>query len=102
MGAKGISNGIEQLLTKQKAVEKQSVQLTRQWKDIRNRIDSLLLSMDRLKTAEVRQKCQALDQMGTEEREAYVGQHWGEVALQKVRPFLQQLATLEEALLKSG
>ncbi len=100
--AKGISTGIEKLLHQQKTVEKQSVQLSKQWKELRNRIDSVLLSTNVLKTTEVRAKCLALDQMTNEQRAVYITENWGPMCLQRVEPLLQQLATIEQALLRSS
>lgn len=102
MAAKGIATGIDHLLRQQKATVKASEQLSKQWKEIRNRIDAALMSNNVMKTNEVRTKCFALDQMTPDARIAYITEHWGPLYLNKVTPLLQQLATIEQQLLKAG
>lgn len=100
MAAKGISTGIEHLLRQQKATVKASEQISKQWKEIRNRIDSILLSNNVLKSTEVRKKCLDLDGMGHEARMQHINEQWGPLYLQRVQPMLDQLHSLEQQLLK--
>ena len=96
--AKNISNGIEQM---QKAQDKKQSELTsKQWQELRNRIDSILLSNNVMKSNEVRQQCLAIDGQNQEEREAHILKHWGPLYLAKVQPLLQQLQTLEATIFK--
>lgn len=65
--AKGISTGLEHLIQKQASV-KASDQLSKQWKELRNRIDVILMSNQTTKDTEARLRCHALDQMSTRSR----------------------------------
>ncbi len=102
MAAKGIATGIEHLAAQKRASEKHSVQLSKQWKEIRNRIDATLMANNVMKTNDVRAKCFAIDQMTPEARIAYITENWGPLYLQRVTPLLQQLANLEQQLLRAG
>lgn len=102
MAAKGISTGIEHLARQKKAIEKQSVQLSKHWKEIRNKIDAVLMSNNVMKSTEVREKCFALDQMNNEARITYITEQWGPLYLQKVTPLLQQLHTIEQQMLRAS
>lgn len=102
MAARDIATGIEHLAAQKRANEKQNAQLSKQWKDIRNRIDAILMSNNAMKTTEMRMNCFALDQMTSEDRGNHISEHWGPLYLQRVTPLLQQLATLEQQLLKAG
>ncbi len=95
--AKNISSGIERLLKKDSAQEDQHA---KQWQQLRNRLDSILLSTNVLKSDEVRQRCLKLDDMNFEQRRAYIQDNWGELYLEKTMPLLQQLETLEQFLYK--
>jgi hypothetical protein len=100
MAAKGIATGINHLLRQQKATVKASEQLSKQWKEIRNRIDAALMSNNVLKTTETRQKCLELDGMNHNARIQHITQHWGPLYLGRVQTLLDQLRTIEEQLLK--
>lgn len=102
MAAKGIATGIDHLLVQKKATEKASAQLSKQWKEIRNRIDTTLLSNNVMKTTDVRVKCLALDQMTANGRIEYIKEHWGPLYLERVMTMLQQLSTIEQQLLRQG
>ena len=101
MSANGISTGIEKLAAALKtSPERQNQQLSSKWKELRNRIDSTLMSTNVLKTNDVRQKCLLMDNMTPAEREQHIRLNWGPQYLDRVAPMLQQLATLEEQLAK--
>ncbi len=102
MAAKGISTGIEQLLRQQKATVKVSEQLSKQWKEIRNRIDVVLMSNNILKTNETRAKCLELDGMNHNGRIEHIKINWGPLYLNRAQPLLDQLKTIEDQLLKNS
>lgn len=102
MAAKGIATGIDQLLHQKKTIEKQSTQLSKRWKEIRNQIDAVLMSNNVMKSTDVRVKCLTLDQMTHEARQEYIKEQWGPLYLNKVQPLLQQLQTIEQQLLRTN
>ncbi len=104
MTAKGISTGIEHLRAqnqgKAKATEQQSKQLSKQWKDLRNRLDMVLMPSNVLKGSELRQQCLALDGMTLTQRVEHIKTHWGPLFLEKSMPLLQQIDALEQVINK--
>lgn len=100
MAAKGISTGIERLVSQKKEAEKASVQISKQWKEVRNRIDTVLMSNNVMKSTELRQRCLLLDHLHTEGRVEHIKENWGPLYLERVQPLLQQLANLEDQLAK--
>jgi len=94
--AKEISTGIDNIV--QHLSDKQEEQSQMQWRDIRNKIDSLLLSTNIIKSDEARKRCLELDTMEPEEREIYVQQNWGPNYLERISPLLHQLKILEKRL----
>jgi hypothetical protein len=91
---KSIQTGIEKLI--QHNNKRQTEQSDLQWRDLRNKMDSLLLRTNVLKTDEARKACLALDTMPPEERVEYIRSKWGPQYVQKVEPLLYQLAILEK------
>lgn len=94
--ARNIQNGVEQLA--ESMSRNVSDDQARQWRDLRSKMDSILLSTTTLKSDEVRRNCQAIDNMLPEERVTYINQRWGPAFLHKVEPLLQQLQVLEERM----
>jgi hypothetical protein len=78
----------------------QDNELARQWHNVRNQVDVLLMGKG-LKTAELRQQCLALNELTSQEREDYILQHWGPVYLQKAAPLLGQLDHIEKLMVKA-
>lgn len=70
-------------------------QQTKQWRDTRSRLDSILISTHSVKSDEARKLCQQLDDMDIEARQGHIRAHWGGTALNKAMPLLQQLDALE-------
>ncbi len=97
-----ISTGIEHLITQQKTAAKMSEQLGKRWKEIRTKINQMLLSGPGVKSDEHRQYALALDTMPHADRADHIKKYWGAVCYDKVVPLLQQLATVESQLLKAG
>ncbi len=98
--AKNISNGVDGLVAQVngKASTPQNDQLARQWRTLRNKLDSLLMVNNVLKGTELRQRCLALDSMTPEQRETHIQEQWGPLYLQKAVPLLQQISTLERLM----
>lgn len=96
MTARNIQTGVEQLA--ESLARNTSEDATRQWRDLRNKVDSILLSTTTYKTDEVRQLCRELDNMSLEQRQEAIGQKWGPAYLQRVEPLLQQLEALEKKI----
>jgi hypothetical protein len=69
-----------------------------QWRELRNKMDSLLLSTNIFKTDDIRRVCLALDTMSPTDRVEYIKQKWGPLYLERVQPILQQLQALEEIM----
>lgn len=72
-------------------------EISDQWRSMRNRLDSLLLTTKILKTDEVQAACAKLDAMSLEERYDYIAKIWGPMYAEKAGPLLQQLQVLENA-----
>lgn len=99
--AKGISTGIDRMVSQRKSdTQRQTEQLAKQWKDLRNRLDTVLMTNNVLKGNDLRQRCLAMDQMTFQERQTHIQEHWGPMYLNKVLPILQQLETLEGIIAK--
>ena len=94
--AKNISSGIGRDMTHGQVNIKQIEQMSKSWKDLRNRLDIILMTNNVMKTNELRQKCLAMDGMSITERRAHILEHWGPLYLEKAQPLLQQLEILEQ------
>jgi hypothetical protein len=94
--SRDVQSGVEKLATV--LADRQEEQSTSGWRDLRNKLDSLLLSTHTLKTDEARKRCQALDGMTMEERANHIKLYWGTVCLDRVMPLLQQLEAVEKAI----
>lgn len=94
--AKDISNGVEKTL--EVLNRRQTDELNASWRSIRNRLDSMLMSTNVLKTNDAMQSCRALDTMSTEERQNHIQGNWGPMYLDKARPILIQLEMLEKKI----
>jgi len=96
MTARDIQTGVERLA--ESLARSTTEDQTRQWRDLRNKVDSILLSTTTYKTDEVREACRELDTMSLEERRQLISQKWGPAYLQRVDPLLQQLESLEKKM----
>ena len=67
-----------------------------QWRSLRNKMDSLLLSTNVMKSDDAKRACLQLDGMTTQQRQDYIREKWGPAYVEKVMPILQQLETLEK------
>jgi hypothetical protein len=95
--ANGISNGINKLVGERANTDQ--VQLTlheKTWRDIRSKLDSLLIGTNVLKGDVVRQKCQVLDGMDTQSRIKHITDNWGSLYADRTKPLILQLETIEK------
>lgn len=99
MTAKNIATGIDKIIG-QRTDAKNIEVYERTWRDLRNKIDSLLLGSKVLKADLVRVKCQALDQLDQQGRYDHIMKNWGPQYATKILPLLQQLNTVEQQLNK--
>lgn len=89
-----IESGVEKAAA---ALEgRQRAEMSHQWRELRNKLDTLLLSTNAMKTNEIRQECLKLDTMNTEQRRTHIRQRWGPVCLERAEPMLMQLEALEK------
>lgn len=68
------------------------------WRSLRNKIDSLLLSGNTLKSNEAMKLCHMLDSMDHESRKKHVLAYWGPQYAARCEPLLQQLESLESKM----
>lgn len=97
--AASIANGVNNLVNQLSA--KEGAQIQGQWRNIRNRLDSLLLSNNIIagrRSDETRKLCLQLDNMTSEEREKHIVTNWGANYLSRAEPLLHQLKILESYL----
>lgn len=94
--AKNISTGVDKIIDQMNKKQNELHQL--QWRDIRNKIDSILLSTNILKTDEARKACINIDNMSHEQRQQFISERWGPAYLNKISHLLHQLAILENHL----
>lgn len=99
MTAKNINLGIEKLVKKSSSSANLD-QHERAWKDLRNKLDSVLLSTNVIKGDAARTLCQALDSMSLADRLAHIEANWGKLYGQKSLPLLQQLDSVESMITK--
>lgn len=102
--AKAIDSGVNKMakiISGKASGQKQIDQMSRQWKELRHKLDAILLSNNVLKSNELRQKCYELDQMNAEQRRTHIHDNWGPICLEKTMPLLQQLEALERVIAKT-
>lgn len=97
--AKNIHDGVEQIRVRLQ--EKQNDQQLQAWRVLRNKMDSLLLSTNILKSDEAKQQCLQLDTMADKQRREHILTYWGPTYLQRMEPLLHQLKVLEIEMSKS-
>lgn len=97
---KHISTGIEKIA--KHISEKEKEQSHKQWREFRNKIDSILLSGNQWKTDEVRAKCLMLDSMNQAQRAEFITTTWGINYYNRVQPLLVQLSKIEESIATRG
>lgn len=94
--ARDIETGIDSIA--KHLQEKQVTASEHQWRDLRNKVDSLLLSSNVLKSDESRRACLEMDDMVHDERVRHITRLWGKAYLDRVMPLLHQISVLEKRL----
>lgn len=98
---KNISTGIDQLVGERSTpTEKQLEQHEKAWRDLRNKLDSMLIGTNVIKGDAVRKQCQDLDSLDQESRYNHIVAHWGKQYAERARPLLHQLESLEREIAK--
>lgn len=95
MTSKNVNLGIEKLVERKAGVDDL---LEKSWRDLRNKLDSLLIGNNVLKSGEIRKLCQQLDGMTTEERSSHITAYWGSLYAEKSMPLLLQIESVEKTL----
>jgi len=99
MAKSNISTGIEQLVgARSTPSEKQIEQHERAWRDIRNKLDSMLIGTNVIKGDTVRKQCQELDSLDQEGRYNHIVARWGKQYAERSRPLLHQLDSVEREI----
>ncbi len=97
MTSKNVNLGIEKLVERKADVDDL---LLKSWRDLRNKLDSLLIGNNVLKSGEIRKLCQQLDGMTTEDRNNHITTYWGSLYAEKSMPLLLQIESVEKTLHK--
>lgn len=97
MTSKNVNLGIEKLVERKAGVDDL---LEKSWRELRNKLDSLLIGNNILKSSEIRGLCQQLDGMTTEERTNHIATYWGSLYAEKSTPLLLQIESVEKTLNK--
>lgn len=96
-----ISTGIEQLVgEKLSPTQKQIEQHEKAWRDLRNKLDSMLICTNVVKGDTIRKNCQELDKLDSDGRYKHIVQYWGVQYAEKSKPMLHQLESLEREIAK--
>lgn len=103
--SKSIQVGIDKLVKKIDDTAAQTQLYTKAWRDIKNKIDSMLIASPCdskghhvIKGDVVRQKCQVLDTMNYDQRYKHILSNWGSLYAEKTKPLLLQLSTIENQI----
>lgn len=94
--AKDIATGVEKTVEALKARQEEG--LNKAWRDLRNKLDSLLLSTNVMKTNDAMRSCRQLDTMTPADRATFIQTSWGPQYFNKAHPMLVQLETLEKRI----
>jgi hypothetical protein len=89
-----IENGLSKIKEAHKRSESADKISAKQWRNTKNKIDSLLKSGNK-PTDELKTVCVMLEAMNHEDRCKKIIEYWGIQYLNKVMPLLQQLSSLE-------
>lgn len=96
MKSRNMQNGVEKVA--ELLARNTDEASARQWRDLRNKIDSILLSTTAFKTDDVRTACHKIDDMPAEQRADYIKEKWGPICYSKIEPLLLQLQFLENRM----
>lgn len=92
--SKSIKTGIDKLVSNTKDLDNYN----RAWRDLRNKLDSVLMNTNVLKGDSIRLLCHRLDGLEKEDRYLLIKEQWGVMQAEKARPILEQLDKLEKVI----
>lgn len=72
--------------------------LTKQWHEIKGKLDSILISHKMMNIDDTRKACATIINIDPSERESYIIKMWGPRIIDKVHSLLQQLTAIEHQL----
>jgi hypothetical protein len=97
--SKDIQTGINKTI--EALNRRQTDELNAGWRDLRNKLDSMLLATNVLKSNDAMRSCRALDTMTSQERSEHILRNWGPQYLEKAKPILIQLEMVEKRIQQS-
>lgn len=97
--ASGFSSGVEKIVGQKLSDEEKQLQLyEKTWRELRSKLDSMLVGTNVLKGDKVRKQCQALDSMDTEGRHKHILETWGRLYADRAKPLILQIETVEKQI----
>lgn len=97
--SKVYANGIQQIVgNKTSDAEKQIQLYEKTWRELRSKLDSLLIATNVLKGDVIRKMCQTLDSLDYDGRIKHIRDNWGSLYADRAMPLLNQLQTLEKQI----
>lgn len=101
MAAKAIQSGVDKIAKSNTLSSLTNVEMhEKAWRDIRNKLDSMLLTTNVIKGDLARKHCQALDGMGYQDRLNHIMGNWGPIYAERTKALLHQLEILEKEISK--
>lgn len=96
-----INAGIEQLVgEKLSPSQVQLNQHEKAWRDLRNKLDSMLIGTNVIKGDNIRKRCQQLDSLDLQGRYNHINSNWGRQYAERAMHTLQQLEAVEREISK--
>lgn len=92
--AKNIENGVQKLVSTQPTAAEQRY---RAWRDLKNKLDSMLMNTRILTSDQTAAECRLMDTMNYEARLKHITEKWGVNYTNRALPILQQLKSMESA-----
>ena len=99
MASRAINSGVDKIVASNTLASLSSTEMyERSWRDLRNKLDSLLIGTNVLKGDAARKNCQLLDGMTTDERISHITLNWGQNYTERARPLIHQLEVVENEI----
>ncbi len=92
-----IKDGVKKMAD---AMVHDGINFDKQWHELRNKVDVILLSNNISKTDKDKSDIRKLDSMSHEERQQYICNNWGPMYLDRCMPILIQINILEKSRVK--
>ncbi len=101
MVARAMMSGVDKIASNNTLASLSQIELhEKAWRDIRNKLDSMLIGTNVLKGDAARKSCLAIDTLSAEDRHAHILSNWGPNYAERARPLLHQLQVLEKEINK--